>query len=141
MKDKKLIGSLADFHVRNKLLLMAHSPKHLKQMGYLVAHPGELSKSELVAQYEKLLMEVIALKPTEAKHTNVLHHAMGYFKKNLSADEKQELLEVIDQFRWGLVPLTVPVTLLNHYVWKYDQPYLKDQTYLNSHPLEMRFRD
>jgi uncharacterized protein YbgA (DUF1722 family) len=141
MDDKILIRSLVDFHMRNKLLLMAHSPKHLKQMGYLVAHSGELSKSELIRQYEKLLMESMALKPSTAKHTNVLHHVIGYFKKNLSADEKQELLEVIDEYRRGLIPLIVPVTLMNHYVRKYDESYLKQQTYLNPYPLELQLRN
>jgi len=141
MDDKILIRSLVDFHMRNKLLLMAHSPKYLKQMGYLVAHSGELSKHELIGQYEKLLMESMALKPSTAKHTNVLHHVMGYFKKKLSADEKQELLDVIDGYRRGLIPLIVPVTLMNHYVRKYDESYLKEQTYLNPHPLELQLRN
>lgn len=141
MEEKKLIRSLVAFHAMNKLLLMAHSPKYLKQMGSLVAHPEELSKSELIRQYEKLLMEAMAFKPSTAKHTNVLQHAMGYFKKNLSADEKQELLAVIDEYRKELIPLIVPVTLMNHYVRKYDQPYLKEQSYLNSHPLELQLRN
>ena len=141
MEDKKLVRRLVDFHTRNKLMLMAHSPKHLKRMGYLVAQSGEVSKSELIRQYEKLLMESMALKPSTAKHTNVLYHVMGYFKKNLSSAEKQELLEVIDEYRKGLVPLIVPVTLMNHYVRKYDKSYLKEQTYLNPHPLELQLRN
>jgi len=141
MEEKKLIRNLMAFHAMNKLLLMAHSPKYLKQMGTLVAHAGELSKSELIGQYEKLLMEAMALRPSTAKHTNVLQHAMGYFKKNLSADEKQELLAVIEEYRKELIPLIVPVTLMNHYVRKYDQPYLKEQSYLNSHPLELQLRN
>ena len=130
-----------DFHTRNKLLLMAHSPKHLKQMGYLVAHARELSPKELVSQYEKLLTEAMSLKPSTAKHSNVLQHVMGYFKKTLSADEKQELREVIDEYRGGLIPLIVPVTLMNHYVRKYDVSYLKKQTYLNPGPLELQLRN
>ena len=78
------------------------------------------------------------IQPTTAKHANVLHHVMGYFKKNLSIDEKQELLEVIDEYRRGLIPLIAPVTLLNHYVRKYNQSYLKEQTYLGRLPLELR---
>ena len=66
-------------------------------------------------------MEAMALKPTVKKHTNVLQHMMGYFKNDLSADEKQELLEIIDSYRRELVPLVVPVTLINHYVRKYGQ--------------------
>jgi uncharacterized protein YbgA (DUF1722 family) len=65
---------------------------------------------------------------------------MGYFKKQLSSDEKQELLEVFDRYRQELVPLIVPITLINHYVRKYDQPYLKQQTYLNAHPMELKLR-
>jgi len=70
----------------------------------------------------------------------VLQHLMGYFKKQLTSDEKQELLEVFGQYNREYVPLLVPLTLINHYVRKYDQPYLKTQTYLNPHPLELKLR-
>jgi uncharacterized protein YbgA (DUF1722 family) len=85
-------------------------------------------------------MEALKLKTTVRKNSNVLQHLMGYFKKQLTADEKQELLEVFDQYRSEYVPLLVPITLINHYVRKYDQPYLKQQTYLNPHPLELKLR-
>jgi uncharacterized protein YbgA (DUF1722 family) len=66
---------------------------------------------------------------------------MGYFKEQLSADEKQELLEVIDHYRQEYIPLIVPIALIQHYVRKYDQPYLKEQVYLNPHPLELQLRN
>jgi uncharacterized protein YbgA (DUF1722 family) len=66
---------------------------------------------------------------------------LGYFKKELSADEKQELLDIIDQYRQGNVPLVVPVTLVNHYVRKYEQPYLRQQVYLKPHPVDLKLRN
>jgi uncharacterized protein YbgA (DUF1722 family) len=66
---------------------------------------------------------------------------MGYFKAELTADEKQELLETLERYRRELVPLIVPITLISHYVRKYDQPYLKDQYYLNPHPIELQLRN
>jgi uncharacterized protein YbgA (DUF1722 family) len=75
------------------------------------------------------------------KNANVLYHLMGYFKEDLSADEKQELLEILDQYRAGYIPLIVPVTLINHYVRKYQQPYLAKQTYLNPHPVDLQLRN
>jgi uncharacterized protein YbgA (DUF1722 family)/uncharacterized protein YbbK (DUF523 family) len=141
MDEKKRIGSLVEFHTKNKLLLMSHSPKHLKQMGNLLGHAKEFTQQDFIMQYERLLTEGMSVKPSAAKHTNVLHHIMGYFKKNLSADEKQELLDVIDEYRGGFIPLIVPVTLVNHYVRRYKEPYLKEQTYLNPHPLEMQLRN
>ncbi|MBP1720804.1 MAG: hypothetical protein H6Q50_316 [Deltaproteobacteria bacterium] len=81
------------------------------------------------------------MKPSAAKHTNVLHHMMGYFKKELTAEEKREVLEVIEDYRRGLIPLIVPVTLMNHFVRKYKQAYLNAQTYLNPHPMELQLRN
>jgi uncharacterized protein YbgA (DUF1722 family) len=68
-------------------------------------------------------------------------HMLGYFKKTISADEKQEMLEVINRYHRGLVPLIVPVTLFSHYVRKYRVPYLNRQIYLNPHPVELMLRN
>ncbi len=92
-------------------------------------------------RYEHLLMEALGLHASMKKHTDVLMHIMGYFKKMLSADEKQELIEIIDDYRMGNLPLIVPVTLLNHYVRKYDEPYLKQQYDLKPHPIELKLRN
>jgi uncharacterized protein YbgA (DUF1722 family)/uncharacterized protein YbbK (DUF523 family) len=135
------LGPLVDFHTRHKLLILAHSPKHGSALGRLVARAKGLSPQALHAQYLTLLMEALRLKATTKKHTNVLHHLMGYFKKDLTPDEKQELLEVIGQYHQGGLPLIVPITLMNHYIRKYDEPYLKKQVYLEPHPLELKLRN
>ena len=75
------------------------------------------------------------------KNINVLQHMMGYFKRDLGVDEKQELLEIIGEYRKGFVPLIVPITLFNHYVRKYGQPYLARQTYLRPHPIALQLRN
>jgi uncharacterized protein YbgA (DUF1722 family)/uncharacterized protein YbbK (DUF523 family) len=134
------LGKVVDFHTRHKLLILSHSQKHARLMGKLVAQGRQVPLKDLFDQYEGLLMEALALKATVKKHHNVLQHMMGYFKKQLSADEKQELLEVFEQYRQGFAPLIVPLTLINHYVRKYDQPYLKMQTYLNPHPVALKLR-
>jgi len=137
---RRSMGKLIDFHTRNKLLLLSHSQKHYRLMGKLVAEGKKMPIRELYDRYQVLLMEALKLKTTIRKHSNVMQHLMGYFKKQLSPDEKQELLEVFEHYRRELVPLLVPITLINHYVRKYDQPYLKQQTYLNPHPLELKLR-
>ena len=100
-----------------------------------------ISLLELNRQYQALLLESLELKTTPKKNTNVLQHMMGYFKEQLSIGEKKELLEVINHYRLGYIPLVVPVTLISHYVRKYDQPYLREQVYLNPHPLELQLRN
>ncbi|MFP4347902.1 MAG: YbgA family protein [Desulfococcaceae bacterium] len=133
-------GALVDFHTRHKLLILSHSPDLYQRMGRLVAQaPEPLDK--LYQDYRKLLVEALREKTTPKKNINVLQHMMGYFKNDLTADEKQEILEILDHYRNDSVPLIVPITLMNHYVRKYDQPYLKEQYYLNPHPIELKLRN
>ncbi len=141
LSKKKSMGNLIDFHTRHKLLIMSHSPDHSRKMGKLVAQGKALAADELFTQYENLLLEALRLRTTLKKNINVMQHIMGYFKRQLSPDEKQELLEIIDQYRQEHVPLIVPVTLLNHYVRKYRQPYLAQQVYLNPHPIALKLRN
>jgi uncharacterized protein YbgA (DUF1722 family)/uncharacterized protein YbbK (DUF523 family) len=135
------MGRLVAFHTRQKLLILSHSQKHYRQMGKLVAAGKRLAPDETYDRYEALLMEALGLKTTLKKNTNVLMHILGHFKKQLSADEKQEMLEVIDHYRMEQIPLIVPITLVNHYVRKYDKPYLAQQSYLTPHPLELKLRN
>jgi uncharacterized protein YbgA (DUF1722 family) len=110
-------------------------------MGKLVAQAKDIPLKNLYHQYQNILMEALQLKTTPKKNANVLMHMMGYFKVELSSDEKKELLEVIENYRQEYIPLIVPITLINHYVRKYDQPYLKQQVYLNPHPSELQLRN
>jgi uncharacterized protein YbgA (DUF1722 family) len=141
LRKKETWGNVVDFHTKHKLLIFSHSPKHYQTMGKLVARAKDLPLKELYRQYQTLLMESLELKTTPKKNANVLQHMMGYFKEKLSSDEKQELLEVIDHYRQEYIPLIVPITLINHYVRKYNQSYLKQQIYLNPHPLELQLRN
>lgn len=134
--------TLTDFHAANKYLLMSHSPEKCRSMGRLLA--AETAASELPAlrsEYEAALLNTLSIKANIKKHANVMQHIMGYFKKIISADEKREMLELIDEYRLGLVPLIVPATMLRHYVRKYQVPYLMEQTYLNPHPVELKLRN
>ena len=145
IEEQKNLGGLVAFHTRNKLLILSHSQADYRQMGKLVATGKEVIAKQgaqaLFDQYEILLLKALDLKTTQKKNINVLMHILGYFKKNLSADEKQEMLSLFEQYRQGYVPLVVPLTLVNHYVRKYDHPWLKDQTYLNPHPFELKLRN
>jgi uncharacterized protein YbgA (DUF1722 family)/uncharacterized protein YbbK (DUF523 family) len=137
---KRSKGGLVDFHSRHKLLVMAHSPKHYRELGKLVAQAGGYEEKELFARYELLFMAGLRLPATPRKNANVLQHLMGYFKKQLPGAEKEELLELIDRHRLGLLPLIVPITLINHYVAKLGEPYLARQWYLRPGSLELRLR-
>jgi len=135
------LGTLVTFHARHKLLMMAHSPRHYREMGALVAQGKSLTLPELLLRYEELLLTGLTFLATAKKNTNVLQHIMGYFKKELTPWEKTELLQVIGRYHDQQLPLVVPLTLLQHYVGKYQQPYLREQIYLAPHPAELMLRN
>lgn len=135
------MGPLVEFHTQNKLLILSHSPVHYRAMGKLTASGKSQPIKILKLEYERLLMDALKLKTTTKKNVNVLQHMMGFFKKDLSTDEKKELLDVFDQYKNELLPLIVPVSLMNHYVRKYDKPWLKQQTFLNPHPIDLKLRN
>jgi uncharacterized protein YbgA (DUF1722 family)/uncharacterized protein YbbK (DUF523 family) len=139
--QKKNRGAVVAFHTEHKLQIMSHSLKHYRDMGRLVARVKDVPLDSLYDKYESLYMQALSLMATVKKNVNVLQHMAGYFKKQLSKDEKQELQEVIEQYHRNFTPLIVPITLFNHYVRKYDQEYLKKQSYLNPHPIELKLRN
>lgn len=140
-KKGRPLSGLVDFHSNHKLLILSHSPQHYTRLGRLVAQGHEMVPDELYSQYVSLLMNGLTRLATSKKNSNVLQHIAGYFKRRLSSDEKQELIEIIDQYRSGVIPLIVPVVLVKHYVRKYEETYLARQYYLNPHPLELMLRN
>jgi len=134
-------GKLVAFHTAHKLLLLAHSPKHYTELGRLVANGKALSPKELEGRYGELFMAGLTVKATAKKHTNVMHHILGYLKRDLDARDKAELLTVINDYYRGFVPLVVPLTLLKHHLTRVNVPYLQDQIYLNPHPKELMLRN
>jgi len=134
-------GGLVKFHERHKYLLMAHSIPHYRELGQIVAGMKGRKLQQVQAEYNEKMMQALKLRATTRKHVNVLQHMAGYFKKQLERDEKQELQEVIESYHAGHVPLIVPVTIINHYVRKYREPYLSNQYYLNPQPIELQLRN
>jgi uncharacterized protein YbgA (DUF1722 family) len=133
--------ALVNFHTIHKYLLLAHSATHYRNLGRLVAQAHRYRPKELALRYGALFMEALSIKATVRKHVNVLHHLVGHFTAHLSQVEKAELLGVIGDYHRGLVPLVVPITLVKHYVARFEVPYVRGQVYLNPHPKELMLRN
>jgi uncharacterized protein YbgA (DUF1722 family)/uncharacterized protein YbbK (DUF523 family) len=133
--------ALVSFHTIHKYLLLAHSATHYRSLGRLVAQADRYRPKDLASRYGELFMAALSVKATVRKHVNVLHHLVGHFTIRLDAAEKAELLGVIDDYHRGLVPLVVPMTLVKHYVARFEVPYVRGQVYLNPHPKELMLRN
>jgi uncharacterized protein YbgA (DUF1722 family)/uncharacterized protein YbbK (DUF523 family) len=132
---------LVEFHTAHKLLIRAHNESAYRRVGRLVGSAGTVSDRELFAAYEEEFQGALRTKATTKKHVNVLQHALGYLKTVLDAVEKREILTSIEDFRRGLLPLIVPLTLLRYNIRRHEVEYLVGQLYFDPHPKELMLRN
>jgi uncharacterized protein YbgA (DUF1722 family) len=140
-RERWSTGRLVSFHTAHKMALLAHSTTTYRELGRLVASADGTPRSELRAAYEALFMSTMSRIATTARHTNVLMHMAGHLKRIVDAASRKELFDSIEEYRRGLVPLVVPVTLLRHHVRVHGVAYLAGQTYLDPHPRELMLRN
>jgi uncharacterized protein YbgA (DUF1722 family)/uncharacterized protein YbbK (DUF523 family) len=141
MRNRFSVGALVKFHTIHKYLLLAHNPKHYDSLGRLVAGASKIPPARLMEEYASVFMEGLKIKTTTKKNVNVLQHIFGFLKKYLTAEEKKDIGNVIEDYRKEIIPLIVPVTLLRHYIQKNNVQYILDQVYLNPHPKELMLRN
>lgn len=135
------LARLVDFHRVHKYLLLAHSPEHYASLGRLVADGKKLGKPELAQRYGAGFMEALRRNASRGRNFNVLQHMAGYFKEELDEASREELHQTLADYRAGLVPLVVPITLVRHHVRVREVAYLRDQVYLAPHPKELMLRN
>ncbi len=135
------LGDLVAFHSAHKLQILSHSTTAYGQLGRLVATAKGAPRTELRRRYEAELMDALSVLATPKRHANVLQHIAGYFRGQLDAEARAELQALIEDYRQGLLPLVVPLTLVRHYVRQLAVGYLQGQVYLDPHPKELMLRN
>jgi uncharacterized protein YbgA (DUF1722 family)/uncharacterized protein YbbK (DUF523 family) len=134
-------ADLVRFHTRHKLLLLAHAPRAYAELGRVVAGARGVLAKTLLADYGARFMAALTALATRGRHANVLQHMAGYFRRVVDEPSRRHLAESIADYRAGLVPLVVPVTLIAHYAKVHQVGYLLDQVYLDPHPKELMLRN
>lgn len=132
---------LLDFHARHKYLLMATHPQQQKALGRLLSDLGRKDLSEVAAGYFSQLMAALSRPATRGTHSNVLQHLSGYLRRHLGDAERSELQQLIEQYRTGVIPLVVPLTLLRHHFNRHPDAYVANQDYMKPYPDDLSLRN
>jgi uncharacterized protein YbgA (DUF1722 family)/uncharacterized protein YbbK (DUF523 family) len=141
LADNFTKAALIRFHARHKFLVLAHSTVMYRQLGQLLSNLNEVSLDEIADSYISGLMQALSRPATRKRHTNVLHHLLGYLKNNLDSAHRTDLADTIDAYRRGDYPLVVPLRLLQHHFTRSPHPYISEQIYLNPHPQALKLRN
>ncbi|MBD3291227.1 DUF1722 domain-containing protein [candidate division KSB1 bacterium] len=129
--------NLVQFHSSNKLLLMANNQKELRILGRIVANPEKKKFDDVIRNYHEHLFQAFLRPARYPSNINVLMHAMGYFSKQLNSEEKAYFLDILEQYRIGKIPLSVPVSLIRSWIIRFKNDYLKQQTFFEPYPVAL----
>lgn len=132
---------LVAFHQREKMGLLAHGRSGYAALGRLVAGAGARPFEDVLASYGREFMTALSQPATREGHADALSHLAGHLRGTVPADDRQELAAHIRQYREGLVPLVVPITLLAHHLRHVEDDWASGQTYLRPYPDELMLRN
>ncbi|MHC0038903.1 YbgA family protein [Pseudoneobacillus sp. C159] len=131
------IKPLLDFHSKNKYLFMAYNQAALKELGKIVASHKQRPIEDLYGAYEQQLYRLFARKPRDQSYINVSQHIAGYFKEELSKEEKEFFTTMLEKYRGEKIPLSCLTSILKSWAIRFDNQYLSTQTLFDPYPEEL----
>ncbi|WP_252178721.1 DUF523 and DUF1722 domain-containing protein [Endozoicomonas sp. 4G] len=134
-------AALVHFHSTHKYMIMAHNPSDYSALGRLVAKAGKMELEPLLTQYFEEFMNTLKKRANRKSHTNTMLHIMGYVKKTVDTTERNQFLKLVEEYRQGILPLVVPMTMLRHFIENHGNDYIQEQTYLHPHPDQLGLRN
>jgi len=135
------MNRLIRFYSRYKYLVMSRDVNSYRKLGRLLANSEKIPPAELAVQMMLLLMAALKKPATRQGHVNALEHIRGYLKRVLLAEEKQELTQLIEQYRNGHIPLVAPMTLLRHHFRRNPDAYISEQLFMQPYPEHLGLRN
>jgi uncharacterized protein YbgA (DUF1722 family)/uncharacterized protein YbbK (DUF523 family) len=128
------------FHRDHKYLLLSKNETLYRHLGALVATTRRDNLQESLRGYGYLLMELLAYRSKRGHVRNVLDHIYGYFKSQVSEDEKQHYHDTVQEFVDGIIPLVAVIKILEQFVKRYGSDYLQSQIFFHPYPPELALR-
>ena len=130
---------LMRFHNTNKLFLLSRSPSAKRDLGRLLArafengdHPENVAL-EYMTEAQKSLD--VLTKPGPIAHA--MERVLGRVSSKLTRTERQEMLDVIHEYRRGLLPRSAPLTLLRHLVRRCGMENETHSRFISPTPLSL----
>lgn len=139
-RNAKAVGTmkaLIDFHSCNKLLFMAYNQSVMRELGRITANHTEQNLQSCYAAYESKLTHIFKKIPRRGSMINVMLHGFGYFSDKLESRERSYFLDLLNTYLAGRVPLSACLSVLTAWVERFNETYLRCQTFFRPYPQEL----
>jgi uncharacterized protein YbgA (DUF1722 family)/uncharacterized protein YbbK (DUF523 family) len=128
------MGRLVDFHASHKLLFLAYNQSRFRLAGKIVANHPKLAATEVFRLYREELAHILHTPLRIPGVINTLYHAFGWISEHLGAEEKQYVINMIEEYRDERLPLPAVTRLLEAHAIRFGQRYLHSQIFLRPYP-------
>lgn len=117
------IDDLRHFHFQHQLLLMSHSKSKTNDLKQWLSamNSGMLANpdSDVAGYYGREFMAILTVHGNAGSRADVLNEVLVKLQATMSQQQYDNAMHTIEDYRLGMIPLIVPVTLLNHYYQDY----------------------
>ena len=120
---------LIAFHTAYKYLVMAHDVRAYRRLGTSLSDLSGAA-DRVATPYICDLMRTLSRPASRAGHANTLAHLQGDIARGVG--DRKELAGLIEAYRRGQVPLSVPMSLLREHLVKSGATYALNQAYLRA---------
>ncbi len=131
------VKELQEFHRVNKYLFMSFHQHKMKKLGNIASNRYKEPFNEVYKAYKLMLDDLFASPITKRKRINTLEHIYGYFKRDISSEEKDFYFTAQKDYKNGHIPFSTTLRILQGFVIRFDQKYLFDQTIFEPYPKEL----
>jgi uncharacterized protein YbgA (DUF1722 family) len=130
---------LMRFHNTNKLFLLSRSPKAKRELGRLLAHAFEQGEhpDHAALQYMTAAQKSLDVLTKPGPIAHAMERVLGRVSSKLTRSERQEMLDVIHEYRRGLLPRSAPLTLLKHLVRRCGMDNETNSRFISPTPLSL----
>ena len=126
MSNKNIKKECEELWAKNKYYVLSKSHKtYLEIREYL-----KEKEVDILILNEKI-QKARDVKENKKDFTNAIFHIWGYFKKQSSEIEKQELFNILEEYMKGKNNQEDVIEYINYLLRKYPNKYLQESTLLN----------
>ncbi len=126
MSNKNIKKECEELWAKNKYYILSKSHKiYLEIREYL-----KEKEVDILILNEKI-QKARDVKENKKDFTNAIFHIWGYFKKQSSEIEKQELFNILEEYMKGKNNQEDVIEYINYLLRKYPNKYLQESTLLN----------
>lgn len=132
--ERPEMGALVAFHASHKLLFLAYNQSRFRLAGKVVANHDRLPATEVFRRYREELVRILDTPLRIPGVINTLYHAFGWISEHLGPEEKQHVLNAIEEYRDERLPLQAVTRLIEAHAIRFGNAYLQQQVFLQPYP-------